>query len=281
MVSFTRYTTRDVYLIRYCPLYFAPLSRPTPTRMAEAVAIAPFQQEFLEFCIECDVLRFGDFTLKSGRHSPYFFNAGLFNTGGRLSKLGRFYAAAIANSKLEYDVVFGPAYKGIPLAATTAIALAETGVDKPYCYNRKEAKDHGEGGTIVGAPLAGRALIVDDVITAGTAAREAAAIIGAQGATLAGIVVALDREERGGGDTKLSAIQQVPSDIPSLSPAPCLPATPWLAAVHGRGHRHTSGAARTRTRACTEHAARACTGGAGAQDPSGLGGRPDAPHRLP
>ena len=281
MVSFTRYTTRDVYLIGYCPLYFAPLSRPTPTRMAEAVAIAPFQQEFLEFCIECDVLRFGDFTLKSGRHSPYFFNAGLFNTGGRLSKLGRFYAAAIANSKLEYDVVFGPAYKGIPLAATTAIALAETGVDKPYCYNRKEAKDHGEGGTIVGAPLAGRALIVDDVITAGTAAREAAAIIGAQGATLAGIVVALDREERGGGDTKLSAIQQVPSDIPSLSPAPCLPATPWLAAVHGRGHRHTSGAARTRTRACTEHAARACTGGAGAQDPSGLGGRPDAPHRLP
>lgn len=216
--------------------------------MTEAVAIAPFQQEFLEFCIECDVLRFGDFTLKSGRHSPYFFNAGLFNTGGRLSKLGRFYAAAIANSKLEYDVVFGPAYKGIPLAATTAIALAETGVDKPYCYNRKEAKDHGEGGTIVGAPLAGRALIVDDVITAGTAAREAAAIIGAQGATLAGIVVALDREERGGGDTKLSAIQQVPSDIPSLSPAAC---PPWLAAVHGRGHRHTTGAARTRARACT------------------------------
>ena len=209
------------------------------------VTIAPFQQEFLEFCIECDVLRFGDFTLKSGRHSPYFFNAGLFNTGGRLSKLGRFYAAAIADSKLEYDVVFGPAYKGIPLAATTAIALAEAGVDKPYCYNRKEAKDHGEvnfavqrlvshlarvanpdpnpnpnqGGTIVGAPLAGRALIVDDVITAGTAAREAAAIIGAQGATLAGIVVALDREERGGGDTKLSAIQQVPSDV-VIEPVP-------------------------------------------------------------
>ena len=219
-------------------------------KMSE-VTIAPFQQEFLEFCIECDVLRFGDFTLKSGRHSPYFFNAGLFNTGGRLSKLGRFYAAAIADSKLEYDVVFGPAYKGIPLAATTAIALAEAGVDKPYCYNRKEAKDHGEGGTIVGAPLAGRALIVDDVITAGTAAREAAAIIGAQGATLAGIVVALDREERGGGDTKLSAIQQVPSDASSLSPAACLPAPPWLAAAHGSGHRHTTGAARTRTRACT------------------------------
>eukprot|EP00964_Phaeocystis_antarctica_P070678 scaffold43060_cov56-Phaeocystis_antarctica.AAC.5 len=317
-------------------------------KMSE-VTIAPFQQEFLEFCIECDVLRFGDFTLKSGRHSPYFFNAGLFNTGGRLSKLGRFYAAAIADSKLEYDVVFGPAYKGIPLAATTAIALAEAGVDKPYCYNRKEAKDHGEGGTltliltseggtIVGAPLAGRALIVDDVITAGTAAREAAAIIGAQGATLAGIVVALDREERGGGDTKLSAIQQVPSDASSLSLAACLPAPPWLAAAHGSGHRHTTGAARTRTRACTgacgarvhrwssqsvshyhtpsrEHMAHThtllwssfkraagmhrwsrssrfqtqtltltltlTTGGAGAQDPGGLGGRPDAPHRLP
>ena len=246
-------------------------------RMTEAVAIAPFQQEFLEFCIECEVLRFGDFTLKSGRHSPYFFNAGLFNTGGRLSKLGRFYAAAIANSKLEYDVVFGPAYKGIPLAATTAIALAESGVDKPYCYNRKEAKDHGEGGTIVGAPLAGRALIVDDVITAGTAAREAAAIIGAQGASLAGIVVALDREERGGGDTKLSAIQQVPSDTPSPLPAAC---PLCLAAVHGRGCRH-SNRARAPAQAQERALERACTGGGGAQDPGGLGGRPDAAHRLP
>ena len=183
--------------------------------------IAPFQKEFLEFCIECDVLRFGEFTLKSGRSSPYFFNAGLFNTGGRLAKLGRFYAAAISNAKLEYDVIFGPAYKGIPLAATTAIALGDSGVDKPYCYNRKEAKDHGEGGVIVGAPLSGRALIVDDVITAGTAAREAAAIIGGQGATLAGIVVALDREEKGGGGTELSAIQQVEEElqIPVISVA--------------------------------------------------------------
>jgi len=177
------------------------------------MALEPFQKEFLDFCIECDVLRFGDFTLKSGRHSPYFFNAGLFNTGLRLAKLGRFYAAAIRNSGLEYDVLFGPAYKGIPLAATTAIALADAGVDKPYCFNRKEAKDHGEGGSIVGAKLEGKALVVDDVITAGTAAREAAAIITGQGATLAGIVVALDREELGGGETKLSAIQQVEQDL--------------------------------------------------------------------
>ena len=174
--------------------------------------LAPFQSQFLEFCIECDVLRFGDFTLKSGRHSPYFFNAGLFNTGRKLSTLGRFYAAAITNSKLDYDVIFGPAYKGIPLAATTSISLANAGTDKPYCFNRKEAKDHGEGGTIVGAPLKGRALVVDDVITAGTAAREAATIISKQGATLAGIVVALDREECGSG-TELSAIQQVEKDL--------------------------------------------------------------------
>ena len=175
-------------------------------------SLEPFQRQFLEFCIECDVLRFGDFTLKSGRHSPYFFNAGLFNTGGRLATLGRFYAAAIANSKLKYDVIFGPAYKGIPLAATTSISLANAGTEKPYCFNRKEAKDHGEGGTIVGAPLKGRALVVDDVITAGTAAREAATIITKQGATLAGIVVALDREECG-NETELSAIQQVEKDL--------------------------------------------------------------------
>ena len=135
--------------------------------------IAPFQKEFLEFCIECDVLRFGEFTLKSGRSSPYFFNAGLFNTGGRLAKLGRFYAAAISNAKLEYDVIFGPAYKGIPLAATTAIALGDSGVDKPYCYNRKEAKDHGEGGVLVGHRLqdGDRVLIVEDVTTAGMTAQ--------------------------------------------------------------------------------------------------------------
>ena len=153
-----------------------------------------WRKDFLAFCLECEVLRFGDFTLKSGRKSPYFFNAGFFNTGGRLAKLGSYYAAAVAEAAIEYDVLFGPAYKGIPLAATTAIALAQNhNSDMPYCYNRKEAKDHGEGGTVVGAPLKGRALVIDDVITAGTAVRESAAIIEAQGAVLAGVVVALDR----------------------------------------------------------------------------------------
>ena len=175
--------------------------------------MADWRHDFLAFCVECDVLRFGDFTLKSGRSSPYFFNAGLFNTGGRLARLGTFYARAIAESGLEYDVLFGPAYKGIPLAASAAVAMAELDLgDVPYCYNRKEAKDHGEGGTIVGAPLAGRALVVDDVITAGTAARESAAIIRAQGATVAGLVVALDRQESG-KESELSAIQQVQEDL--------------------------------------------------------------------
>ena len=169
--------------------------------------LLPYQREFLEFCIECEVLSFGQFTLKSGRSSPYFFNAGLFNTGRRLARLGKYYAAAIVAAGHSFDVLFGPAYKGIPLAAAAAIALeADHGKDVPYCFNRKEAKDHGEGGTIVGAPLAGRALVIDDVITAGTAAREAAAIISAQGAHLAGIVVALDRQERG-ADTDVSAIE--------------------------------------------------------------------------
>ena len=256
---------------------------PTPTRArdrptTDADDLTMWRHEFLSFCIECDVLRFGDFTLKSGRSSPYFFNAGLFNTGRKLARLGKFYARAIAASKVPYDVLFGPAYKGIPLAASAAVAMAELDLgDVPYCYNRKEAKDHGEGGTIVGAPLAGRALIVDDVITAGTAAREAAAIIGAQGASLAGIVVALDREERGGGDTKLSAIQQVPSDAPSPLPAAC---PLCLAAVHGRGCRHSN---RARAPAQAQEGAleRVCTGGGGAQDPGGLGGRPDAADRLP
>ena len=171
------------------------------------VTIAPYQREFLAFCIECGVLRFGDFTLKSGRSSPYFFNAGLFNTGRRLARLGGYYASAIAASGLEFDVLFGPAYKGIPLAAAAAMQLVEHGLDKPYCYNRKEAKDHGEGGMIVGAPLEGRALIIDDVITAGTAAREAVGIITSSGASAAGIVVVLDRQEKG-KDTPLSAIQQ-------------------------------------------------------------------------
>ena len=178
-----------------------------------ADSLPQWRKDFLAFCLECEVLRFGDFTLKSGRKSPYFFNAGFFNTGGRLAKLGSYYAAAVAEAAIEYDVLFGPAYKGIPLAATTAIALAQNhNSDMPYCYNRKEAKDHGEGGTVVGAPLKGRALVIDDVITAGTAVRESAAIIEAQGAVLAGVVVALDREECGAG-TDLTAIQQVKEDL--------------------------------------------------------------------
>ena len=172
-----------------------------------------WRHDFLKFCMDCEVLRFGEFTLKSGRPSPYFFNAGLFNTGQRVATLGSFYARAVQESGLGWDVLLGPAYKGIPLAVTTAIALAtDHGVDAKYCFNRKEAKDHGEGGTIVGSPLAGRALVIDDVITAGTAARESAALVAAQGATLAGLVVALDREECGAGTT-LTAIGQVQEDL--------------------------------------------------------------------
>ncbi|MEJ2508054.1 MAG: orotate phosphoribosyltransferase [Gammaproteobacteria bacterium] len=167
-----------------------------------------YQHEFIEFAIQSDVLRFGEFTLKSGRVSPYFFNAGLFNTGGALARLGGYYAAAVQDSGVAFDTLFGPAYKGIPLAAACAIALAERhGRDVPYCFNRKEAKDHGEGGNTVGAPLAGRVLIVDDVITAGTAIGEAMQIIEAAGATPAGVVIALDRQERGQGER--SAIQEV------------------------------------------------------------------------
>ncbi|KAL1525011.1 hypothetical protein AB1Y20_019887 [Prymnesium parvum] len=176
-------------------------------------ALEPWREEFLAFCMECDVLRFGEFTLKSGRSSPYFFNAGLFNTGGRLARLGKFYAAAAVAARVEFDVLFGPAYKGIPLAAATAIALAqEHGVDAPYGFNRKEAKDHGEGGSMVGAPLQGRVLVIDDVITAGTAIRESVALIAAQGATLAGVIVALDREEPTDGSQR-SAIEQVEHDL--------------------------------------------------------------------
>ncbi|MFN3165034.1 MAG: orotate phosphoribosyltransferase [Pseudohongiellaceae bacterium] len=168
----------------------------------------PFQQEFLRFVIDHEILRFGEFTLKSGRVSPYFFNAGLFNSGDKLAFLARCYAAAIADAGLRFDVLFGPAYKGIPLAATTAMALAsEHKIDKPYCFNRKEAKDHGEGGSIVGAELSGEVLIIDDVITAGTAIREAADIIAANGARLAGIAVAMDRQEK--GQSELSAIQEI------------------------------------------------------------------------
>lgn len=171
-----------------------------------------YQREFIQFALERGVLRFGEFTLKSGRVSPYFFNAGLFDSGLALAKLGRFYAQALVDSGLSYDVVFGPAYKGIPLAATTAIALAEHhNADMPWCFNRKEAKDHGEGGTLVGAPLAGNVVIVDDVITAGTAIREVMKIIKAQGAQAAGVLIALDRQERGTG--ALSAIQEVERDF--------------------------------------------------------------------
>ncbi|HBM10909.1 orotate phosphoribosyltransferase [Pseudomonas sp. Choline-3u-10] len=170
-----------------------------------------YQREFIRFAIERGVLRFGEFTLKSGRTSPYFFNAGLFNSGSALAQLGRFYAAAVAESGIDFDVIFGPAYKGIPLAAATAISLAEHHQrDLPWCFNRKEAKDHGEGGTLVGAPLSGRVLIVDDVITAGTAIREVMQIIRAQGAQAAGVLIALNRQERGHG--QLSAIQEVEQD---------------------------------------------------------------------
>ena len=171
-----------------------------------------YQREFIHFALERGVLRFGEFTLKSGRVSPYFFNAGLFDSGLALAKLGRFYAQALMDSGLSYDVIFGPAYKGIPLAATTAVALAEHHQrDIPWCFNRKEAKAHGEGGTLVGAPLAGNIVIVDDVITAGTAIREVMQIIKAQGAQAAGVLIALDRQERGSG--ALSAIQEVERDF--------------------------------------------------------------------
>ncbi|MFZ5605305.1 MAG: orotate phosphoribosyltransferase [Pseudomonadota bacterium] len=177
-----------------------------------------YQRDFIEFAIELNVLRFGEFTLKSGRKSPYFFNAGLFNSGMALAKLGQFYADAIVDSGVKFDVLFGPAYKGIPIAAATAVALAEHhGKDLPWCFNRKEAKDHGEGGSLVGAPLEGRVLIIDDVITAGTAIREVMDIIGKTQAQPAGVVVALDRQEKGKGE--LSAIQEVEQEfgIPVLS----------------------------------------------------------------
>jgi orotate phosphoribosyltransferase len=177
-----------------------------------------YQRDFIRFAIDRGVLRFGEFTLKSGRTSPYFFNAGLFNTGSALAQLGRFYAAAVVDSGIDFDVIFGPAYKGIPLAAATAISLAEHHQrDLPWCFNRKEAKDHGEGGTLVGSPLTGRVLIVDDVITAGTAIREVMQIIREQGAQAAGVLIALNRQERGQGD--LSAIQEVERDygVPVVS----------------------------------------------------------------
>ena len=166
------------------------------------------QQQFIDLALELGVLKFGEFTLKSGRHSPYFFNAGLFNTGKALATLGRCYAETIVRSGIAFDMLFGPAYKGIPLVAATATALADVhGRDVPFAFNRKEAKDHGEGGSVIGSALGGRVLIVDDVITAGTAIRESAELIVKSGATLAGVALALDRQERGQG--KQSAVQEV------------------------------------------------------------------------
>jgi orotate phosphoribosyltransferase len=167
-----------------------------------------YQREFLKFAIDIGVLRFGEFTLKSGRISPYFFNSGLFNTGSSLARLGRYYAEAIVASGIEFDMLFGPAYKGIPLAASAAIALADHhNRDVPYAFNRKEAKTHGEGGSIVGSALQGKVLVIDDVITAGTAIRESVDILKAADAELAGVVISLDRQEKGQADS--SAIQEV------------------------------------------------------------------------
>ena len=171
---------------------------------------ADFTAQFIAFAIKKEVLRFGEFKTKAGRLSPYFFNAGLFNDGESLMKLGEFYAAAILKSGVKFDMLFGPAYKGITLAASISIALARQGHNLPYAYNRKEAKDHGEGGTIVGAPLKGRVLIVDDVISAGTSVRESVQMIKSAGATPAGVAIAIDRQERGLGE--LSAVQEVEHD---------------------------------------------------------------------
>lgn len=170
-----------------------------------------YQKEFIEFALEKQVLKFGRFTLKSGRTSPYFFNAGLFNSGRDLARLGRFYAAALMDSGIDYDLLFGPAYKGIPIATTTAVALSnDYDLDVPYCFNRKEAKTHGEGGSLVGSELQGKIMLVDDVITAGTAIRESMDIIQAHHAQLAGVLIALDRQEK--GRAELSAIQEVERD---------------------------------------------------------------------
>lgn len=170
-----------------------------------------YKRDFIEFALSRNVLRFGEFTLKSGRKSPYFFNAGLFNTGADLARLGEFYAAAIQASAVNFDVVFGPAYKGIPIGTTVSVALFNRyGIDKPVCFNRKEAKDHGEGGNLIGSPLQGKILLVDDVITAGTAIRESMELINANNAELAAVLIALNRKERGKGE--LSAIQEVERD---------------------------------------------------------------------
>ena len=170
-----------------------------------------YKRDFIEFALSRNVLKFGEFTLKSGRKSPYFFNAGLFNTGANLARLGEFYAAAIQASAVDFDVVFGPAYKGIPIGTSVSVALFNRyGIDKPVCFNRKEVKDHGEGGNLIGSPLQGKILLVDDVITAGTAIRESMELISTNKAELAAVLIALNRKERGKGE--LSAIQEVERD---------------------------------------------------------------------
>lgn len=176
-----------------------------------------YQKQFIRYALDCGVLKFGEFQLKSGRISPYFFNTGLFNTGGRLDQLGQFYAQALLNADVEIDVLYGPAYKGIPLVSTTSIAYARLKTDIPFAFNRKEAKDHGEGGSLVGAPLQGKVWILDDVITAGTSVRESVEIIREAGATVAGVVIALDRQEK--GQNQLSAVQEVSAQfgIPVLA----------------------------------------------------------------
>lgn len=190
--------------------------------------MADFRKDFIAFCLEQGVLKFGQFVTKSGRTTPYFFNAGLFSTGASLERLAQFYAKAILASGVKFDMLFGPAYKGIVLAASTAVALAREGRDVAFAYNRKEAKDHGEGGELVGAPLAGRVLIVDDVLTAGTAVGESLRMIASRGATPAGVAISLDRMERGTGE--LSAIQEIEKlhGIPVVSIASLDDLVSWL-----------------------------------------------------
>ena len=191
--------------------------------------MADFRKDFIAFCVEQGVMKFGQFVTKSGRTTPYFFNAGLFNTGASLERLAQFYAKAILASGVRFDMLFGPAYKGIVLAASAAVALSREGRDVPFAFNRKEAKDHGEGGELVGAPLAGRVLIVDDVLTAGTAVRESLDVISSHAATPAGVVISLDRMERGRGE--LSAMQEIEKrhGIPVISIASLDDLMGWLA----------------------------------------------------
>ncbi len=192
------------------------MSESVATRTDEAPVPDTLAQDFVQFAVDCGVLRFGEFKTKAGRMSPYFFNAGLFDDGAKLGRLAQFYAQRLLASGIEFDMIFGPAYKGIPLGAALAVELARLGRNVPFAYNRKEAKDHGEGGTLVGAPLRGRVLIVDDVMSAGTAARESIAIIRAAGATAHAVVIALDRQEKAtenGLDVEHSAVQYVKKQL--------------------------------------------------------------------